>query len=185
MGIAMDWLHGWLAEVDWSNVLMPDTPLLEIIVRGAAIYLGLFILLRVILKRQAGTVSITDLLVIVLIADAAQNGMADDYKSVPDGLVLVATLIFCNTALEWLGYKFPYFGKWIHPPALLLVKDGQIQRENMRREFITKAELMSQLREQGIEDLRQVKAARMEGDGQVSVISYDEEQKKKPERNAI
>nr|MBP7571903.1 DUF421 domain-containing protein [Acidobacteriota bacterium] len=73
--------------VDWGRVFAFDTPWLEIVVRGTAIYLGLFLLLRLVLKRQAGTVGITDLLVIVLIADAAQNAMADDYRSVPDGLL--------------------------------------------------------------------------------------------------
>lgn len=177
----MDLLSGLVADVDWRSVLVPDTPLLEIFVRGTIMYLGLFILLRVILKRQAGTVGLSDLLVIVLIADAAQNGMADDYKSVPDGLLLVATLIFWNFALEWLGYHIPFFEKWLHPAKLALVKNGRMQKENMRSELITRDELMSQLREQGLTALSKVKAAYLEGDGKISVIQYEEEQKKREE----
>lgn len=169
---------GWLSAVEWDNILVPDTPLLEIIVRGSLVYLSLFALLRLVLKRQAGTVSMTDLLVIVLIADAAQNAMAADYKSVPDGILLVATLIFWNFLLEWLGYRFPVIEKWIHPPALLLIRNGKILHANMKRELITQVEIMSQLREQGIEDVSQVKAARLEGDGKLSVVQYEENQKK-------
>jgi len=51
---------------------------------------------RIILKRQTGTLGMTDLLLITLLADASQNVMAGDYKSIPDGFVLVATIIFWN-----------------------------------------------------------------------------------------
>jgi uncharacterized membrane protein YcaP (DUF421 family) len=170
--------------VEWDKVFIPDTPLLEIITRGSLVYLSLLILLRVILKRQAGTVSMTDLLVIVLIADAAQNAMAADYKSVPDGVLLVATLIFWNFMLEWLGYRFPIVEKLIHPPALPLIKDGRILHANMKRELITRVEIMSQLREQGIEDISQVKTACLEGDGKLSVVQYEEGQQK-PDKAAL
>lgn len=162
--------------VDWGRVFAFDTPWLEIVVRGTAIYLGLFLLLRLVLKRQAGTVGITDLLVIVLIADAAQNAMADDYRSVPDGLLLVAVIIFWSHALDWLGYKFPVLNRLVHPPPLPLIRDGRLLRQNMRRELITEEDLLAQLREQGVLDIEDVKVACMEGDGQVSVVPFDKQQ---------
>src|SRR5215212_4428035 len=117
-----------LFDVDWEHILLPDTPLLEIFLRGSVMYLSLFLLLRFVLKRQAGTVGITDLLVVVLIADAAQNAMGDDYKSVPDGIVLVCTIIFWNYALDWLGYHSPFVGRLVHPPPLELVRNGRVHR---------------------------------------------------------
>ena len=72
-------------NVNWHDVFVPDTPLLEIFVRGTIVYLAIFALLRFVLTRQSGNLGVTDLLVIVLIADAAQNAMASEYKSVPDG----------------------------------------------------------------------------------------------------
>lgn len=62
------------SSVNWAKLFQPETPILEIVARGAVVYLAL--LLRVVLKRQAGTLCITDLLVVVLLADAAQNAMA-------------------------------------------------------------------------------------------------------------
>ena len=73
------------------------------LVRGTAAYLFLFVLLR-LTKRQTGSLSVSDLLVLVLIADAAQNAMAGDYKSLPDGLILVSAIVFWSFALDWLGY---------------------------------------------------------------------------------
>jgi uncharacterized membrane protein YcaP (DUF421 family) len=172
----------FLFNVDWGRMLLPSTPLLEIILRGSITYLVLFALFRMILKREAGTIGITDLLVVVLVADAAQNAMADDYTSITDGILLVATIIFWSYALDWLGYRFLRLQRFVHPPALPLVREGRMLRQNMRRELITEDELMSQLREQGVDDLAKVKIAYMEGDGRISVISRDGQAGGTPER---
>lgn len=161
------------ASVDWAKVFLPGTPILEIVVRGSIMYLALFWLMRGILKRVASSISMADLLMVVVIADAAQNGMAADYQSVGDGIVLVITIIFWNYTLDWVGYHFPSFERFVHPPPLPLVKDGNMLRRNMRRELITEGELMSQIHEQGLSDLSQVQAAHMEGDGRISVIAKD------------
>jgi len=159
--------------VDWAAVLLPATPVAEIVVRGTLTYLALFFILRVVLKRETGQVGMTDLLVVVLLADAAQNALADNYRSVPDGVLLVATIVFWNHALNWLGYRFPRIERLVHPPPLLLVKEGRILHRNMRQEMLTESELMGFLRQQGVEDIQQVKEAHMEGDGRISVIPYD------------
>ena len=83
------------------------TPPLEIVIRGTVVYLALYFMLRVVLQRQSGTTGIADLLVIVLIADAAQNAMADDCTSVTDGLILVATIVGWSYLLDFLSYRSP------------------------------------------------------------------------------
>jgi uncharacterized membrane protein YcaP (DUF421 family) len=57
---------------------------------------------------------------------------------------------------------------------VLLIKDGRLQRRNMRHELVTEEELMSHLRQQGIAELTQVKEAYMEGDGQISIIPHEQ-----------
>ncbi len=78
----------------------------------------LFMLLRFFLRRQAGTVGITDLLVVTLIADASQNAMADHYRSVPDGIMLVIVIITWSFLIDWLGYHFPTIQRIVHPPPI-------------------------------------------------------------------
>ena len=80
-------------SVDWNSVFVPAIGLAEIVVRGSLMYLGLFVILRVMARRQAGHFGPADLLVIVLIADAAQNGLGKDYGSVTEGLALVLTIV--------------------------------------------------------------------------------------------
>jgi len=170
--------------MDWKSIFYPDTPLLEIILRGSLMYISLFIMLRVILKRQTGTVGMTDLLLITLLADAAQNGMAGEYKSLPDRIVLVGTIIFWNYLLDWLSFKYEWFARLIEQPPLPLIKNGKMLRRNMRQELITEDELMSQLREQGLDDVKKVKEAYLESDGQFSVVQQKQRVHRKTERKA-
>lgn len=168
--------------MDWKTLFSLDVPLLEIILRGSMIYISLFVLLRMILKRQAGSLGMTDLLLITLIADASQNAMAGQYTSVPSGLVLVTTIIFWSYAFDWLSYRFEWFSRLVEAPPLPLIRQGKMLRKNMRHELITEEELMSQLREQGLDDVAQVKEAFMEPDGHISVVEQKPRQHKKADR---
>jgi uncharacterized membrane protein YcaP (DUF421 family) len=144
----------------------------EIFLRGTLVYLFLFFMLR-FLRREAGAIGISDLLVVVLIADAAQNAMASEYKSVTEGAILVGTIAFWDYSVDWIGYKFPATRRLLRPAPLLLIKDGRMQKQNMRREMVTEEELMGQLREQGVESVGEVKKCYLEGDGHISVIKRE------------
>ena len=160
-------------DVDLAKIFLPDTPILEIVLRGTVTYLALFAMLRVIGKRQAGGVGVTDLLVIVLIADAAQNAMAGQYTSIGDGLLLVFTIIAWAWALDFLGYRFPAIQRLIYPRPLMLIEDGRTLPQNLRSELLTTEELMSQLRAQGVADIAEVRQAFLEGSGQLTVVKRD------------
>jgi uncharacterized membrane protein YcaP (DUF421 family) len=158
-------------NVDLGQILLPDAPVLEIFLRGTLTYFVLFAMLRVTINRSSSSIGMTDLLVIVLIADAAQNAMADDYRSWTDGMLLVATIVGWAYGLDWLAYRFPRrLGRFVHPKPRALVRDGRLVRQNLDRELISHDELMTQLRLHGVEDISQVKLAAMEGNGEVSVI---------------
>ena len=139
--------------VNWSAVLGVHTPLLELVVRGTAMYLILFAALRILVRRHIGSLSLMDLLLMVLIADAAQNAMAADYQSITEGIVLCGTLIGWNYLFDWLAYRFPFFQRLLEPPPLPVIRDGRFIQRNMRQEFVTKDELLGQLREQGVNDV--------------------------------
>jgi uncharacterized membrane protein YcaP (DUF421 family) len=157
---------------------MPDIPglfalglhPLELVVRGSAVYWFLFLLFRFILRRDAGSLGIADILLLVLIADASQNAMAGAYETVTDGFLLVATIAGWNWLMDWGSFHFKAVRHFAEPPPRVLVRNGKMLRRNMRREYVTTEELLACLREQGIDKLEQVKFARMEADGQISVI---------------
>jgi uncharacterized membrane protein YcaP (DUF421 family) len=159
-----------LLQIDFRSIFVPSGHLAEMVVRGTLIYLFLFIILRVF-RREAGTVGIADLLLVVLIADAAQNGMAGEYKSITEGAVLIGTIASWDYFLDWISYRFPWFHRLVTPAPLPLIKDGRIMKKHLRQELITEEQLVSQLRQQGVQNLTEVKRCYLEGDGNFSVIS--------------
>jgi uncharacterized membrane protein YcaP (DUF421 family) len=164
-------MTSWL-DLDWNRMFVPHVPILETIIRGTVMYLTMFALLRVF-RRQTGSLGPADLLVLLLIADASQNGMADDYKSITEGIVLVGTIMGWEYAIDWLSYRVPAFGKAIERDPLLLIRDGQIIEKNLERELITRDDLLSQLRQKGVDDPAKVACCFLEGDGHMSVITVD------------
>lgn len=161
-----------MLDIDWHGMFVPTVSLLEIVLRGSAVYLIILVLLR-LFRREAGTLGTTDLIVIVLVADAAQNAMSADYHSITEGLVLVATIFAWNYGLDWLGFRYPWAYRLLHPSPLLLVSEGRVQRRNLRSEMLTMEDLMEQLREQGVDDVRQVKKCFLEADGRLSVLKKE------------
>jgi uncharacterized membrane protein YcaP (DUF421 family) len=159
--------------VDWSRLFGFSVNPAEIILRGTVIYWFIFLLFRLILHRDVGAIAIADVMLLVLIADAASNGMSGNYDSITDGCLLIATLAGWNYLLDLLSFHFPAIRRIVQPPPLALIQNGKIQRKAMRRELITVEELESKLREQGIEDLREVKIAYLEEDGEISVLLHD------------
>jgi uncharacterized membrane protein YcaP (DUF421 family) len=156
--------------MDWGEIFGVSVSPWELIIRGTAMYLFLFAVFRVVIRRRIGAVGMADILILVIIADAAQNGMSGEYRSVTEGAILIGTIIFWNVAIDWLNYRVPALQDWLEAPPLMLVHNGRILHRNMRHEFITEQELKSKLREKGVDDLSQVAQAYMESDGSVSVI---------------
>jgi uncharacterized membrane protein YcaP (DUF421 family) len=169
-------------SIDWHSVFVPSGSLLEIFVRGSIAYLVILGFFRVF-RRDAGSLGPADLLVVVLVADAVQNGMAGQYNSLTEGLVLVATIFVWNFALDWLGYRYPFVYWLLHPPPLLLVRDGRIQHMNLKKQMLTREDLIEQLREQGVEKVAQVKRCFLEGDGRMSIIQYSRDEGPNPQQD--
>ena len=158
--------------IDWHRMLVPSASLVELVIRGSLMYLLILAGFR-IFRRDAGSLSVSDLLVVVLIADAAQNGMAGEYHSLTEGAVIVATIFFWNYLLDWLAYRSPTVARLLHPPPLLLIQHGRIDYKNLRSQLITRTDLMEQLREQGVEEVASVRKCFLESDGRLSVIRED------------
>ena len=145
-------------------------PVAELMLRGTLVYWLLFLIFRFVLRRDVGAVGIADILLLVIVADAAQNAMSGGYDTFAEGAILVLTIVAWNWLLDFLSFRYLVVRRFASPQRLTLIHRGVPQRRNLRREFITMDELNEKLREQGIEKVADVKAAYLEGDGQISVI---------------
>ena len=149
-----------MPTIDWDQMLTFTVSPLELFLHGTL----------TVVRRDTGTLGPSDLLVLVIIADASQNAMAGDYQSVPDGFVLIATLIGWSYMLNWLSFRYEPFRRLALPQPLCIVKDGIKQDAALRRELIADEELAEMLREHEIDDIALVHRAYLEPDGQVTVI---------------
>lgn len=159
-------------DVPWRSLFEFTVSPMELIVRGTLVYWFIFILLRLGGRRDLGSLGLANILLLVLISDAAQNAMSSDYKSVAEGMVLVGTLVFWSVAVDRVCYFVPAIRALLAPDRVCLVRDGVILHRAMRREHITREELMSELRLKGIDRLADVRRAYIEEAGEISALTF-------------
>ena len=157
-------------SLDLQNIFAPTASVLEIVLRGTVLYWFLFLVLRFILRRDTGSAGISDILFIVLLGDAAQNGMIGQHDGVADALALIATLVAWNYLLDYLAFHFAAFRWLTDPPPICLIRNGRLVRSAMRSEHLTDDEILAKLRDAGIERVIDARAMYLESDGSFSVL---------------
>ena len=155
--------------VDWQALLEPHH-VAENIVRATLVFWMLFLLLRFLPNRKAGGVGPTDLLVVVLLANAVQAAIQREGTAITDAAVQVFTIVGWSIAFDLLGGRIPALRGVLHSDPVEVVHDGEILKRNLRREFLTEEELDAQLRLQGVHAIEEVARAYVEHDGRISVI---------------
>lgn len=160
--------------MDLAELFAVHVAPLELIARGTLMYWFLLVIFRVVLRRDPGSLGVADILLVVIIADAAQNGMSGSYETVAEGFILVGTLVCWNYALDWASCRWEIVHKLTEPTPLQLVKDGQMLMRNLRKQFLTREDVEAQLRHAGVDDVCKVRAAYLEGDGKLSVLKCED-----------
>lgn len=157
-------------DFDLDAMLAFTVSPLQLMLRGTLMYWFLFAVFRFVLRRDIGALGVSDFLFVVILGDAAQNAMIGDATSTTDGMVLITTLVFWSYILDYLSFHVPAVQRFTSAPRICLVRDGKMQRRNMRRELITDEELGAKIRQEGIDDIALIKAMYLEGDGEISLV---------------
>jgi uncharacterized membrane protein YcaP (DUF421 family) len=151
-------------------VIVPAVPVWEVVLRTIVVYLAVFGLLRLAGKRELGQMSVLDLVVILVIANAVQNAMNGGDNSLTDGLVAAGTLVAMNVVMTRFARRIPFFSRLVVQQPTLLVQDGKVIQAHLDRENVAIEEVEMAAREHGLADLSDVSAAILEQDGSISVI---------------
>ncbi|RYE99093.1 MAG: DUF421 domain-containing protein [Oxalobacteraceae bacterium] len=159
-----------LGHVDWEAMFVPKHALLDSVIRGTAVYLCLFLILRFLKNRSVGGVGMSDLLTVILVANALQEGLIGKGSSITEGVVSTLVVIGWSSGLDWLAFRFPGMGRVLRSKPVPLVRNGVAVPEGLRREMMTEEALRAQLRLSGVSGPEEVKSAFMEENGQVSVL---------------
>jgi uncharacterized membrane protein YcaP (DUF421 family) len=155
---------------DLGDILPLTATPAELMLRGTLIYWFLFLIFRFVLRRDTGSAGISDILFVVLLGDAAQNGMIGQAMSVGDAMTLIGTLVVWNYLINYLGYHIRFFEWLTDPPPICLIRNGRKRRAALRSQHLSDVEILAKLRDGGLERLSDVKAMYLESDGSFSII---------------
>ncbi len=147
--------------------------LLQIILRSGIIYLFIVLAIRLFGKRELSQLSVTDLVLILLISNAVQNAMVGPDTSLLGGIVAALTLFLINYIFKFFLFKSSVFSRWVEGESTMLIYKGEVLTNNMKREKITYSELEAVVREHGVDDIKHVKLAILEKDGNISILSEE------------
>jgi uncharacterized membrane protein YcaP (DUF421 family) len=142
----------------------------DIVLRTVVIYLVILIGLRLAGKREIGQMTVFDLVVLLLIANAVQNAMLGPDTSLAGGILAAVVLLVLNAVVAQLRLRWPRLRRMVEGSPTLLVLRGEVIAEHMRREGLDQETLEAALREHGVADLSQVEMAVLEIDGSISVV---------------
>jgi len=145
-------------------------PLWEIALRSLIIFAAFVVVLRIAGKRELGQFTLTDLVLILLVANAVQPAMTGPDSSVAGGLVIIVTLFAANVLLSVLRLRWGPARKFLEGQPALLARDGRWDYASMRRQGIDEEEAMAALREHGVKDVVDTDLVMLEDDGTISVV---------------
>jgi uncharacterized membrane protein YcaP (DUF421 family) len=147
---------------------------MEAVVRAASIYVGLLVIFRVIGNRTLGQLTTFDLILLLIISEAIQNGLVGESNSMTHALVLVLTLVGLDLALSLAKERSATLEKWVDGVPVILVDEGRLRHDRMRKERVDEADILTAARERhGLERMDQVKYAVLERSGAISIVPWD------------
>jgi len=151
----------------------PELPVVEKIVRAAVVYLFLLVALRLTGKRQLGQMSSFDLVVLLIISNTVQNAIIGNDNSITGGIVGAVTILVLNYGVARLVLSNKTAERLIEGAPTLLIHNGKVIEPNLRRELLTRDELMAALRRQGILTVDEVRVALLEETGAITAVKRE------------
>lgn len=145
-------------------------PWWEFVLRAVLVYGFLLVMLRLTGKRQVGQLAPFDFVLLLVLSNAVQNSMNAGDNTVSAGLILVVTLMAANGLVAWGSYRSKAVELVLDGKPEILVHNGQVDEGILRRNRITRHELMAAIRQVGLTDLAQVRVAILENNGRINVI---------------
>jgi uncharacterized membrane protein YcaP (DUF421 family) len=143
---------------------------MDLVLRAAVVFVFVVILTRVIGRRELGSLAPIDLVLLIILGDALQQGLTQDDYSLTGAFLVVGTLAVLQVFTSWLSFRHPLTRRVIEGEPLIVVQDGRPIERNLRRERLTVEEVAESARLQQIGSLDEVRWAVLERNGEISFI---------------
>lgn len=153
-----------------TNLFHPDISILEKMIRPVIVYFFLIGVLRLAGKRELAQLNPFDLVVLLTLSNTVQNAIIGNDNSVTGGIIGAATLVGMNYLVARFAFKHERLDRVIEGEADVLIENGSLRKDRLRKELITEAELVSAARKQGFSSLDQVDRAVLEPGGTISFL---------------
>ena len=143
---------------------------MDIVLRGCVIFVFLYVLMRVIGRRELSSLEPFDLILLVVLGDAVQQGLTQDDYSLTGAILAIGTIAMLQLAVSFTNFKFPKLRSILDGEPIVVVQDGKPIDKTLRRERVTLDDLAAAMRKQGIGSLDDVQWAVMETSGIISFL---------------
>lgn len=142
-----------------------------LILRTFFIYLFILVIFRMAGKRTLSQLTTFDFILLLMVGEATQQALLMDDQSITGSLLVIGTLVSIDVVFAYFSQKSVLFDKIANGVPVIILKDGELIEENMRRENIELDDVLEAgRRDQGLENLNQMKYAVLEKDGKISII---------------
>jgi uncharacterized membrane protein YcaP (DUF421 family) len=143
---------------------------MDLVVRAAVIFFFIFLVTRIVGRRQLSSLEPFDLIMLVVIGDLVQQAITQSDNSVTGALVVISTVALLSVFVAWVAFRFRGARLIADGEPIILVEDGNLIERNLRRERLTREEVEEEARKQQIESIDDIRWAILETDGQISCI---------------
>ena len=146
---------------------------MEIVLRAVVVFLFLWLVTRVIGRKELAEMGTFELVLLIVIGDLVQQGVTQEDMSVTGAVLAVSTIALLVVGFSWVSFRWKRAAEIIEGRAVLIVLRGQLLAEAMRTERLTENELLSAARQQGIGELAEIEYGVLEADGNFSFVRAD------------
>jgi uncharacterized membrane protein YcaP (DUF421 family) len=147
---------------------------MDLVLRATFLFLFIYALTRIMGRRELSSLEPFDLILLIVLGDAIQQGLTQDDYSVTGAVLVISTLTLLQVFTSFLGFRFPRLRPALGGEPVIVVEEGEPILRNLRRERLTVEEVTAEARKQEIESLSDVKWAVLETSGQLSFIKKNE-----------
>jgi uncharacterized membrane protein YcaP (DUF421 family) len=143
---------------------------MDIVIRAAVIFLFVYLLTRLLGRRELNSLEPFDLILLVVLGDLVQQGVTQNDESLTGALLAISTIGLLTVALSYLSFRFKRMRPILNGEPIVLVEDGEVIEPNLRRQRLTEEEIGAEARLEGISSIEDVRWAILETNGRISFV---------------
>jgi uncharacterized membrane protein YcaP (DUF421 family) len=144
---------------------------MDLVIRAAVVFFFVFLVTRVVGRRELSQLEPFDLILLVVVGDLVQQGVTQSDESVTGALIVISTIALLSVAVSWVSFRFKRVRVITEGEPIVLVQDGRPIERNLRRERITIEDIEEEARQSQITSVTDLRWAILEDDGRISCIS--------------